>query len=187
MRAFIAVDFPASFAESIEDVESNFDFPGIKLVRPELVHITMKFLGEVDESGVSRICTALSQVSFSPFEAELLGVGVFPKPDRIKVIWLGVKGNFDALQREVDKVLSGFGFASSNDFTAHATIARVKRIDSKKERQLKEKVSSLADITLGSFTVDSLRVKKSTLTAKGPIYETVCEILLNCTTSLCRK
>jgi len=178
MRTFIAVDFPASFVESIEDVESNFDLSGIKLVKPELVHITMKFLGEVDESKVSEICTALSQVSCQPFEAELGGVGVFPKPDRIRVIWLGAKGNFDALQREVDEILSGLGFASSNDFTAHATIARAKRIDRKKREQLKEKVSSLADITLGSFTVDSLKVKKSTLTAEGPIYETVCEILL---------
>ena len=59
MRAFIAVDFPTSFVESIEDVESNFDLSGIKLVKPELVHITMKFLGEVDESKVSNICTAL--------------------------------------------------------------------------------------------------------------------------------
>jgi 2'-5' RNA ligase len=178
MRTFIAVDLPESLKETIEDVESGFELQGVKLVEPELLHVTIKFLGEVDASAVSSICKALSQIRCKPFEATIEGIGTFPKPDYIKIIWLGVTGNFEVLHQKVEDALASFGFKPDNNFVAHITLARIKKIDRRRRDRLKESLSSVANIRIGSFTVDMLKLKKSTLTPQGPLYETLCEIPL---------
>jgi len=178
MRIFIAVDLPDQVRERIAEIAANFDRSGVKLVKPELVHVTMKFLGEVEERVVKEICTALSGVASQPFKAQIGGVGAFPKPSYIRVIWLGASGSFDLLHSEVDRILGSFGFAPDDDFVAHATIARVKRVSRETRIELGVEVSKLAETMLGEFTVDSLSVKSSTLTPEGPIYKTVCEIPL---------
>lgn len=178
MRIFISVDLPESLQRPIEDIESKINTPGIKLVMPELVHITIKFLGEVEAPKVSEICTALSQITCPPFEACIQDIGVFPKPEHIKVIWLGAKGNFTTLHQQVNSTLTTLGFPPDTEFIPHATIARVKKINHKTRRQLTEKLTSIQHTRPMSFTVNSLRVKKSTLTPQGPIYETICEIPL---------
>ncbi len=178
MRTFVAVDLPDKMREKIGEVAANFNRTGVKLVKPELVHVTIKFLGEVEERVVKEICTALSQVTTQPFDARLKGVGVFPKPSHIRVIWLGVTGNFDPLHSEVEKILEPFGFAPEDTFVAHATIARVKRVSRETRIELGAEASKLAETIIGEFTVDSISVKKSTLTPQGPIYNTVCKIPL---------
>ncbi|MDO9096506.1 MAG: RNA 2',3'-cyclic phosphodiesterase, partial [Candidatus Methanoperedens sp.] len=86
IRTFIAVELPERFVSEILRIESMLDTPGIKLVEPKQVHITMKFLGDISEDKVEAIASALSHVSCKPFEARIKGVGVFPKPAYIKVI-----------------------------------------------------------------------------------------------------
>jgi len=179
MRIFIAVDLPDQVRAGIAEVAASFDCSGVKLVKPELVHITMKFLGEVEGRLVKELCTALSHVTSQPFEARIGGVCVFPKPGYIRVIWLGASGNFDLLHSEVDRILESFGFAPDDDFVAHATIARVKRVSRETRMELGSEVLKLAETqTSESFRVGSLCVKSSTLTPQGPIYKTVCEIPL---------
>ncbi|MDL5501625.1 MAG: RNA 2',3'-cyclic phosphodiesterase, partial [Candidatus Methanoperedens sp.] len=97
---------------------------GIKLVEPEQVHITLKFLGDIKENDVESILSALSQVNCRQFEAKIKGLGVFPKPAYVKVIWLGAEGNFDILHDEVERVLSLFEFEKDHNFSPHATLAR---------------------------------------------------------------
>lgn len=176
IRTFIAVEFPDKFIPEIEKIESVLDTPGIKLVEPAQVHITLKFLGDISEDNVEPITSALSQVSCKPFEARIKGVGVFPKPAYIKVIWLGAEGDFEALHGEVERVLAPFGFEKDDKFSPHATLARVKQLRDK--AALLEKIKKLEDIDLGTMNVDSITLKKSTLTPQGPIYETLREIRL---------
>lgn len=176
IRTFIAVELPERFVPEIEKIESMLDTPGIKLVEPKHVHITMKFLGDIPEDKVEHIASALSQVNCKPFEAMVKGVGVFPKPAYIRVIWLGAEGNFEALHSEVERVLAPFGFEKDDRFSPHATLARVKML--KEKAALLEKIKKLENVDLGAMNVESLTLKKSTLTPQGPIYETLREIKL---------
>ncbi len=176
LRAFIAIELPEKFIPEIERIESGLDTPGIKLVEPKYVHLTLKFLGNISEDSVEPIVNALSQVKCKPFEARIKGVGVFPKPSYPRVVWLGAEGNFDALHSEVERVLLPFNFEKDNRFSPHATLARVKML--KEKAALLEKIKKLENTDLGTMTVDSITLKKSTLTPKGPIYETLREIRL---------
>lgn len=176
IRTFIAVELPERFLHEIEKIESELDIPGIKLVEPEQVHITMKFLGDIDESNIEPITSALSQINCAPFEAKIKGVGVFLKLAYIKVIWLGAQGNFEALHTEVERVLLPFKFGKDHQFSPHATLARVKVL--REKALLLEKMKKLEDIDLGTMNVESISLKKSTLMPQGPIYETLKEIKL---------
>lgn len=176
IRTFIAVEFPDRFFDQIKKIESVLDIPGIKLVEPKQVHITLKFLGDVNESDVDPISSALSKVNCEPFEAKIKSIGVFPKPAYIKVIWLGAEGNFEALHTEVERVLLPFKFEMDNKFSPHATLARVKHI--REKAMLLENLKKLENIELGTMNVNSISLKKSTLRPEGPIYETLREIPL---------
>ncbi|GFO97547.1 trNA nucleotidyltransferase [groundwater metagenome] len=177
IRTFIAVELPGRFVSEIERIGSLIKMPGVKLVEPGLVHITLKFLGDIHEDKVEPIASALSEIKCKPFEAGIKGIGVFPKPSYVRVIWLGGYGDFDTLHREVERVLSRFRFEKKGDFTPHATLARVKQPVSRIE--LMEKIKNIGDADLGTFSVSSISLKKSTLTPQGPIYETLKEIKLS--------
>ncbi len=176
IRTFIAVELPERFIPEIERIESALNTPGIKLVEPKQVHITLKFLGDISENNVEPIASALSQVNCHPFEAIIKGVGVFPKPAYIRVIWLGAEGNFETLHSEVERVLAPFKFEKDDKFSPHATLARVKQL--REKASILEKIKKLENIELGTMNVDSISLKKSTLTPKGPMYETLREIKL---------
>jgi 2'-5' RNA ligase len=176
IRTFIAIELPDRFLEEIKKIESELDIPGVKIVAPEQVHITMKFLGNINESDIEQIISALEQIICAPFEAKIKGIGVFPKPAYIRVIWLGAQGNFEALHNEIERVLVPFRFGKDHQFSPHATLARVKLL--REKALLLEKIKKLEDIDLSTMNVGSICLKKSTLTPHGPIYETLKEINL---------
>ncbi|NJD77456.1 MAG: RNA 2',3'-cyclic phosphodiesterase [Candidatus Methanoperedens sp.] len=176
IRTFIAVELPESFIPEIKRIGSMLKSPGIKLVEPAMVHITLKFLGNIQEDKIEPIVSALLQVECKPFSARIKGVGVFPKPAYIKVIWLGAQGSFGSLHDEVERVLSPFKFEKDSNFSPHATLARVKQV--REKVTLLETINKLENVDLGSIQVESITLKKSTLTPEGPIYETLKEIKL---------
>jgi 2'-5' RNA ligase len=176
LRTFIAVELPERLIPEIERIGSALKTPGIKLVEPKYVHITMKFLGDLKEEQVEPIAGALSQINCNPFVAKLNGVGVFPKLSFIRVIWLGAEGKFEALHNEIERVLAPFKFEKDHQFSPHATLARVK--DLREKAVLLEKINSLKNIDLGTMKVESITLKKSMLTPEGPVYETLREIKL---------
>ncbi|MDP3104796.1 MAG: RNA 2',3'-cyclic phosphodiesterase [Candidatus Methanoperedens sp.] len=177
IRTFIAVELPGRFLPEIEHTGTLLKMPGVKLVESGLVHITMKFLGDIHEDKVEPVASALSEIRCKPFEAGIRGIGVFPKPSYVRVIWLGAQGDFDTLHSEVERVLALFRFKKEGDFTPHATLARVKQPVNSIE--LMEKIKNIGDIDLGTFSVSSISMKKSTLTPRGPVYETLREIRLS--------
>ncbi|MBE0523287.1 MAG: RNA 2',3'-cyclic phosphodiesterase [Methanosarcinales archaeon] len=180
IRTFIAVELPHSMKELIESIQQEMDLKGLKLVKPELVHLTLKFLGDITESQVEPISTALSEIHCTPFNSRIAGVGVFPNPSYIKVVWLGAHGEFDLLHSEVERVLKEFRFKKDKGkFTAHATLARVKYLDESSKSQIAHILAKLQDVDLGELQVKTITLKKSTLTPKGPIYETLKEIPLH--------
>ncbi|MFW5987519.1 MAG: RNA 2',3'-cyclic phosphodiesterase, partial [Methanohalophilus sp.] len=102
------------------------------------------------------------------------GAGVFPNFKSPRVLWLGMEGDFDPLHKQVEFYLEKEGFEpDKREFTAHATIARIKHIPRSNMEQFASIVEELEDAEFGKFTVDNFRLKKSILTPEGPVYETL--------------
>ena len=179
IRTFIAVDISSEIKERIKDIHRQFADYAVRLVDPDLAHITIKFLGDIPEDKVTPITDALSGVNCSPFDIDIEGIGAFPNMNYIRIIWVSAKGDFRELHQEVEAALKPLGFPpDSRNFTAHATLARVKRIPREQRTSLTSKIAQLSDVKLGRMNVDCIRLKKSTLTPNGPIYETLQEVRL---------
>lgn len=174
MRLFVAVDVSDEIREQVMPVIRLLEkYRGIKAVEPENLHITLKFLGEVDEIKAEKVKERLSEVKFKPFTISFSGTGFFPNENYMRVIWIGVKGyEIRNLAHEVEKSLKGLGFKKDKEFVAHLTVGRVKRITPEERIKLLEELKKLSG-EFGSMTVTEFRLKKSTLTPKGPIYEDV--------------
>ncbi len=188
MRAFIAVDLSEELRAKIKGIQKQFvdleihENLKLKFVNPWQVHQTVKFLGDVSEDGVEEIKIALAETTQKPFDIKLRGVGFFPeasleKARNIRVVWVGMeKGEEElkALQKEVESGLSALGFPPEKRFGAHITLCRVKKRLSQAEiRMLLNRIVELKDVEVGTMLVEELKLKRSTLTPKGPIYEDV--------------
>ncbi|MCS7138945.1 MAG: RNA 2',3'-cyclic phosphodiesterase [Crenarchaeota archaeon] len=154
-------------------VETRAD---LKLVDTKILHITLFFIGEVHESMVKELCNALSKVEGHQVEIELRGIGAFPTVSQPRVVFAKINKGFDKITeraRRVSETLLNLGLRMNEDFSPHITLARVKSrmgVD-----RLVTFIRENADILIGETLTSRLRLKKSTLTPKGPIYETLWE------------
>jgi 2'-5' RNA ligase len=178
IRCFVAVELPDGMRDEIRRIEDGLRMPGLRLVRPDLCHITLKFLGDVPSDKIEKICAALSSVKVSPFDVKVGGMGAFPGKS-IRVVWLGLEGDFADLFGLVEEALIPFGFEQEKrKFSPHVTLGRVGRPSPELSGQIATRLEKFGDVDLGSFSVDRFFLKKSTLTREGPIYEDLAEFLL---------
>lgn len=182
MRLFVSIDLPRSLAAAVADVQDRFaDAGGLRFVDPEQAHVTLKFLGETAEKRVPVVEEALENAvdaaRVDPFEATVAGLGAFPSLDYISVVWAGVTAGGEQMTRlhdAVERETTGIGFeAESHEFTPHVTLARMDDARGKEIVQRVVRDSSASDPLIGSFPVEQIRLKRSTLTPDGPRYETV--------------
>jgi len=175
MRLFVAVDLSEELKEVIGSIaESIGVFKGVKPVEKHNLHITLMFLGEVPDRRVEIVKEQLRSVEMSGFKIGLKGIGFFPSPSSVRVVWVGVEEGKDDLCKlagEVEKSLKKLGFKRDKEFVAHATIARVKRITPDERDKMLKILNEYLDYDFGTMDVSDFRLKKSTLTPKGPIYE----------------
>jgi 2'-5' RNA ligase len=180
MRAFVSVDLD-SLTEAVERAQDPFDLPGVDPVDPAGAHVTVKFLGEVDDPDrvVDAMERAVDSADVAPFTARFGGYGVFPSLEYISVVWAGVEsgaGELTRLHEAVERETVALGFEpEDHPFTPHATLARVR--DARSKSVVQELVSE-RDPTLGDQRVGELRLTASTLTDDGPVYETVAAVSL---------
>ncbi len=182
LRVFIAVDIEdplvLSALERIKDALVATGAP-MKPVETQNLHITLRFIGEIPRSLVDEIMrSVLSSIEFEPFEIEFKGLGAFPTPARPRVVWIGVSEGSEHLAKLhdiIEKGLRKLGIPPERErFVPHVTLARIKGT-----RNLTAVVKLLheyEDYVFGRMRVTSVRLKKSTLTPKGPIYETLWEV-----------
>ena len=179
MRAFIAIDVSDEIKEAIAKVEAHLRYAAadVKWVRPETVHLTIKFLGEINEEKAKEAGRILDKIAgkVRPFELGIKDVGAFPGVTSPRVIWVGLgKGAAEstALAGEVDEALSKIGYEKeSRPFSPHLTIGRVK--SPKNKEKLKEKIVSAVGLNLPatkSCEASSVILYQSTLTPQGSIY-----------------
>lgn len=170
MRLFVAVDLDEKIRDSIYKVAERLSkLSGLKLVEKENLHITLMFLGEVSEAKVDLIKEKLSEIKFDPFEISFKGIGFFPPKGNPRVVWIGIENGEDKLKylaNEVSEKLKKLGFKRDKEFSAHVTIARVKR----RVSGLKELLSEFENEVFGSMVVDKFKLKRSILKHTGPIY-----------------
>lgn len=169
MRAFIAIETPEEIDKVLKGVQKKFEGQGKINFTKEPYHLTLKFLGEINENQIEKIKILLKDIKFKSFELELTELGVFPNENYIRVLWIGVKGGrVYELQQQIDAKLAEI-FPKDTRFHAHITLGRVKFIKNKEKIKelLKTKVPSL------KFEVEEFKLIKSELMPEGPIYKDV--------------
>ena len=184
IRTFIAIRLPESVLQAIGRAQKTLQDSGLKIrwVRKEGIHLTLKFLGDVDRDRVERIQDALEQAItvYSPFTLKGEGLGVFPDLRRPRVIWTGVSGDVKvllALQGNLESQLKRLGFPKEKrHFNGHLTLGRIKdRLDTSK---LRDALEGLRNFQTDSFTVQSVVLFQSDLRPAGAVYSTLAEVPL---------
>ena len=180
-RGFIAIDVQTN--KKFLEMESEIKDTGadLKLVEPENIHITLKFLGDTDEEKIDEIEKIIknSLNGINPFNIKLIGTGVFPNKNYMRVVWIGLENaeKIAEISKKIDKQLEGLGFEpEKRGFSAHLTIARVR--SPRNKEKLIQVIEKYKDFEFATIDVDSIKLKKSDLTPKGPIYTTLREVKL---------
>ncbi|MEW6070284.1 MAG: RNA 2',3'-cyclic phosphodiesterase [Candidatus Thermoplasmatota archaeon] len=179
-RGFIAVDIGA-MPEIVKFIDKLRAIRSLKLVEPQNVHLTLKFLGNVDENKIDKIAEIMQKSieGVKSFKLKLKGAGAFPGLSRPRVLWIGTENTLHLLRiaNYLNESLQALGFEKeARAFSSHVTVARVKFLKDKKE--LQELLLKAKDKEFGEIVISSIRLKKSVLTPKGPEYSTVKEIEL---------
>jgi len=178
IRTFVAVEIDAAVRAAADELirqlaESGAD---VKWVEPENLHVTVKFLGEVDSRQLHQICRAVEAAVASqpPFDLEVRRAGAFPNARRPRTLWLGAgRGGEElaAVAREVDKQLQRLGYPrESRRFHAHLTLGRVRQGGAASGR-LAELLAEQAEFQAGTSRVAEAVVFSSQLSRGGPVYE----------------
>ena len=172
MRTFVAVEVSnKETVQSIIDFQKTVLETGLqaKTVQANQLHFTLMFLGEINAVMLESIKSKLSDIKFEPIQVTYTGVGVFPNPKFVRVIWMGVDGDSASklidLAKEVESRLSTLGFKRDKPFKPHITLFRIKG----KVPQL-DALMNFKEKTFGTETLSTVKVKKSDLTTSGPIY-----------------
>jgi RNA 2',3'-cyclic 3'-phosphodiesterase len=176
VRTFVALELSGEIRERLKEAQQVLRGCSARLtfVDPSLIHITAKFLGEVDEKRLVQVQEALKAIRFAPFPVTA-GCVTVNNPKRPHIIWCAIDdaGNGGQLLGLIETTLAPLGFArEERRFTPHATVARVKDPDPSLFAALRQ----LAGKTYGGCTVTGLKLKKSTLTPRGPVYEDLLEV-----------
>ena len=129
MRLFVALDIPSEIRERIAECMTRLRqyAPDARWVKPESLHVTLKFLGEVDETRLPQIQNALQQIEGVPFSLAFRNTGFFPNARSPRVFWIGVEASeaLPVLARSIDEKLHVLGFeAEARAFSPHLTLAR---------------------------------------------------------------
>lgn len=189
MRAFLASRLPDALRAQLAlqiDMLTEFVPPEtVRWVRPENIHLTLKFLGEISSDEAQLVVDSAGPIAAGcrPFDLSASGLGVFPNPKRPRVIWVGVSGaeeGVTALNRELESALAGVGFdREGRGFHPHLTLGRTRR--GLRRLDLKALAEALARASvgdLGQWRVETLALMRSELLPEGPRYSVVASLPL---------
>jgi 2'-5' RNA ligase len=182
MRCFVAIGINEEVRGKLVSLQQRLSpFLSWKPVEFENLHLTLKFLGEVEDTRAEEILSALRSAcsGFSRFEILLKGISAFPSPSQARVLWVGISEGGEkviSLFKAVDSELAKLGFSRERDFVPHVTLGRVKFVPRRKE--LMEMMQSLKSEEFGRTVVESVDFMKSVLTPKGPIYSVIGQVPL---------
>jgi len=183
LRLFLALDLPPDINSEVERITARLQdlIRGVRWVKSDGVHLTLKFLGNVNECDIVRIDSALRPLCNreAPFNLTPDQLGFFPPSRRPRVIWLGVKGDLKRLSElhaMLEKSCSSLGFeADKRLFSPHVTLGRVRH--PQEMGSLEEVKKRFADINknikikdFGHFQINNLFLYSSELKRDGAVH-----------------
>lgn len=181
MRAFVAIDFDPGLKSAVGDLVRRLEATraDVRWTKAGGFHLTLMFLGEIDEAQSGRVMTALGEVvgRHRPFALRLQGTGAFPGERNPRVLWIGVAAGprLAELQDDLEKALESEGFArEERPFKPHLTLGRVKGRGRPLERLMAELAAHGQD-DFGGMTVRKLALIESRLHPQGAEYRIVRE------------
>jgi len=169
MRTFISIEFPENIKQEIIKIQKEIEALGLvrgQMTEKENLHLTLKFLGEVDEKEIEKIEDKLKNFNFKLFSVKLDKLGVFDK-NFIRIVWISAKGELLwELQKALDIALEEH-FPKEIRFMGHITICRPKSVKNREQF-----IDALEKIRFekSNFKIDKIVLKKSELSSKGPKY-----------------
>jgi 2'-5' RNA ligase len=185
MRMFVAIELNEEVRAELSALQARLKASGadVKWVEPKNIHLTLKFLGEVDEKRLSDIKSSLFQAAklHKSFNIHLSQIGAFPKISYARVVWVGIEeGAIECkgLQISIEDALEKAGFAREDrEFSAHLTLGRGR--SQKNKAQLISLLEKEKDfVSKYKVSVNKIILFQSTLTSQGPIYTAVAEFPL---------
>lgn len=179
-RLFVAIELDKGAVKGLErfcdrlQTEYELDDRAIKWVKASSMHLTLKFLGDVDDREIPSVCNTLNQVvsQFDPFEFEIANCGCFPPKGAARIVWVGInKGQEDlkALAEAIDMACNEIGFTLENKpYRAHLTLARIKQ--AKLGFEAREAIEKVEPFSLANQSVGQVVLIDSTRSRNGPEY-----------------
>ncbi|MFA5145483.1 MAG: RNA 2',3'-cyclic phosphodiesterase [Candidatus Omnitrophota bacterium] len=182
MRTFVAIELPKEIKSRLGDIQEQLKKSGadVKWVSPLNIHLTLKFLGDIDDTKLNKINEILEACTKNKgsFKIRVSSLGAFPEIKLPRVIWMGIdKGDNETkgIAKDLEEEFSKIGIpAEDRPFSSHITIGRTRSFLNKEK--LAGDLENLANNLSREnweFTVGNITLFKSTLTPKGPIYETL--------------
>ena len=180
LRVFVAIELPEGIRAALEGVQRQFParLP-LRLVRPESIHLTLAFIGDIAAARVPALIGAMGQAAAGVpvFTLRAEGLGMFPNARRPRVVWAGVQGDpddrarLDVLQRQLAAALQAAGFTSDPRFDPHLTLGRVSdRATPTEAATIGTTVQALALPSGLTFAVAHLSLMRSELRPGGAVY-----------------
>jgi 2'-5' RNA ligase len=179
MRVFIAIDIDEQIRKGLDRLQNEMRSKAdirkgdVKWVNPDVMHLTLKFLGEIKDEQVVEVCNITKEVAgrHRNFELEVETVGYFGGRSA-RVLWVGTGQNCEnllQLQSDLEQELASAGWPKeTRKFAGHLTLCRIR--NSKAGVKLAQMTEEYKDLKLGTVSADSVSVYQSELTPKGPIY-----------------
>jgi 2'-5' RNA ligase len=177
VRAFIAIPLPHELCTSLsklqERLQSGLPKEAVRWASSGQIHLTLKFLGDVASAELTEMEKSLEEICrrFSPFSLRAEGLGCFPSVARPRVVWVGLRGDMEALQRlqsQIDPVLRPWCEGNEERaFLPHLTIGRVRETGPRMARQVGARVLGSSPPRLGEWNVQEVKLVQSKLSPKG--------------------
>ncbi len=175
-RLFVALAVPEPARNSLSTIQGGIE--GARWVAPDNFHVTLRFIGEINNPQTDDVIDSLAGVRARSFELELAGVGCFQSRGRVRSVWAGITLNDGllALQRKVSRAVADSGFPTrERNFHPHVTLARCKDIG---PTQIRDFLETRAMFRADLFSVQTITLFESLLGSGSPVYRPVCKMPL---------